>query len=233
MHRHTYLGCDVARCSPLRAAKSCRCVREVGPTTSSSSSRHIQQCNGPCCCAAILIFLRQNHDASLCVLPIISLPDVATAPCTYSERQNLLFSFFFVQAVSCSSNGLCEIADGSYDSVYIPRADMHLRKRCPIQVVDAAELSQEEFRRDFFMLGKPVIVRNATDNWFALSFVLAHEHAISGIKSAQLDLNVLIPHARPAFWMWSDEHLLEEHGDTMVTVGEIPLVWQSVLCFNV
>eukprot|EP00750_Incisomonas_marina_P008360 INCI15445.2.p1 GENE.INCI15445.2~~INCI15445.2.p1 ORF type:complete len:668 (-),score=95.10 INCI15445.2:70-2073(-) len=94
-------------------------------------------------------------------------------------------------AVSCSSNGLCEIADGSYDSVYIPRADMHLRKRCPIQVVDAAELSQEEFRRDFFMLGKPVIVRNATDNW-------------------------------PAFWMWSDEHLLEEHGDTMVTVGEIP-----------
>jgi len=33
------------------------------------------------------------------------------------------------------------------------------------QVVDATEMSQEEFRRDFWMLGKPVIMRNATNNW--------------------------------------------------------------------
>ena len=32
-------------------------------------------------------------------------------------------------------------------------------------MVDATQLSQEDFRRDFWMLGKPVILKNATNNW--------------------------------------------------------------------
>lgn len=52
-------------------------------------------------------------------------------------------------------------------------------------------MSQEEFRRDFWMLGKPVIIRHATDNW-------------------------------PATEMWSDDYLIKNYGETMMTVGEIP-----------
>ena len=51
-----------------------------------------------------------------------------------NSNNNNASSGSVVAMMTCAENGLCKAESGDYATVHIPRADMDLRKRCPIQV---------------------------------------------------------------------------------------------------